>query len=209
MGLLNLIELEKESDISLYLDRMRQSVVKLDNFISDIIDYSLNARVEVTAASVDIKDMVEDCFLHFKYLPFSDSIKKTITVNADVPFYGDKKRLQIVFNNLISNAINYRNPVQQQSFIKVDIATTPEFTSILVEDNGSGIDAFHIDKIFNMFYRGTTESTGSGLGLYIVKEALEKMGGMIKVDSQKNIGTKFMIQVPNRYHEAFSLRDSA
>jgi PAS domain S-box-containing protein len=209
MGLLNLIELERDSDITVYLDRMQQSVVKLDNFITDIIDYSLNARVEVAADLVDIKDLVEDCFLHFKYLPFSDSIKKTIGVQADVPFYGDKKRLQIVFNNLISNAIIYRNPAQQQPFIKVDISTTPETMLITVADNGLGIDAYHIDKIFNMFYRGTTDSTGSGLGLYIVKEALEKMGGRIKVDSQKNIGTQFTLQVPNRYHEASILRDSA
>lgn len=201
LGLLNLIDLEKDLDISLYLDRMRHSVNKLDNFITDIIDYSLNARVEVTAEPINLNELIEDCFLHFKYLPYSDSINKIIELNTEVPFYGDRKRLQIVFNNLISNAINYRNPSQQKPFIKIDIRTKPDISYINVQDNGMGIEEKHIDKIFNMFYRGTTNSSGSGLGLYIVKEALEKMHGKIQVTSKRNIGTNFTIHVPNHYQE--------
>jgi PAS domain S-box-containing protein len=201
LGLLNLIELEKGQDISLYLDRMRQSVVKLDHFITDIIDYSLNTRVEVTAEPINLNELIDDCFLHFKYLPYSESINKIVAFKSDVPFYGDKKRLQIIFNNLISNAINYRNPTQQQSFIKIDVDTKSDISMINIHDNGVGIDEKHIDKIFNMFYRGTTDSTGSGLGLYIVKEALEKMRGKIQVSSKRNIGTTFTLQVPNHYKD--------
>lgn len=201
LGLLNLIELEKDGDISLYLDRMRQSVNRLDNFITDIIDYSLNSRVEDIAEPIDLTELVEDCFLHFKYLPYSESINKTIECKADVPFYGDKKRLQIIFNNLISNAINYRNPTQIEPFIKIEISTQRDISTIKIQDNGMGIDEKHIDKIFNMFYRGTTNSAGSGLGLYIVKEALEKMKGKIEVTSKRSTGTSFILQVPNHYRE--------
>lgn len=201
LGLLNLIEMEKDKDISLYLDRMKHSVVKLDNFITDIIDYSLNSRVEITAEPIDLNELIEDCFLHFKYLPYSDSIDKVIACKTKVPFYADRKRLQIVFNNLISNAINYRNPTQIQPFIKIEISTQHDASLIKIEDNGMGIDEKHIDKIFNMFYRGTTHSSGSGLGLYIVKEALDKMEGKIEVTSKKHIGTTFTIQVPNHYPE--------
>src|SRR5688572_18286696 len=147
LGLLNLIEMEKGLDITVYLERMRNSVVKLDNFITDIIDYSLNARVDVTAEPVDLKDLVEDCFMHFKYLPHSETIDKMVLNKTGIPFYGDKKRLQIIFNNLVSNAINYRNPYQQKSFIHIEIITKPEVTTIYVKDNGLGIDHHHIDKI--------------------------------------------------------------
>lgn len=201
LGLLNLIEMEKNGDICLYLNRLRQSVNKLDNFITDIIDYSLNARVEVIAEPIDLTELIEDCFLHFKYLPYSDSINKIIECKTDVPFYADKKRLQIIFNNLISNAINYRNPTQIQPFIKIEISTKCDVSIIKIQDNGMGIDDNHIDKIFNMFYRGTTNSAGSGLGLYIVKEALDKMEGKIQVTSKKNMGTSFTIEVPNLYQE--------
>jgi PAS domain S-box-containing protein len=201
LGLLNIIAMEKGGDISLYLDRMRQSVNKLDNFITDIIDYSLNSRVEVIAEPINLTELIEDCFLHFKYLPYSDSIDKIIECKTDTPFYADKKRLQIVLNNLISNAINYRNPTQVQSFIKIEICTESDTATIKVEDNGMGIEEKHIEKIFDMFYRGTTNSAGSGLGLYIVKEALEKMKGKINVVSKKSIGTSFTIQVPNHYQE--------
>jgi PAS domain S-box-containing protein len=212
LGLLNLIEMEKGSDITLYLDRMRNSVVKLDNFITDIIDYSLNSRIDVSYEAIDLTDLIEDCFLHFKYLPFSDTIHKSVEMKSTVPFYGDRKRLQIIFNNLISNAINYRNPGQEQPFIKVEVVTEPDISCIVIHDNGMGIEEHHIDKIFNMFYRGTTNSNGSGLGLYIVKEALEKMHGNIHVASNKNLGTKFTIEVPNHYHKVMDerqLRDSA
>jgi PAS domain S-box-containing protein len=201
LGLLNLIELERDQDISLYLDRMRSSVIKLDHFITDIIDYSLNTRVEVTAEPINLNELIDDCFLHFKYLPYSESINKVVAFKSDTPFYGDKKRLQIIFNNLISNAINYRNPSQQQPFIKIDVDTKSDISMINIHDNGMGIEEIHIDKIFNMFYRGTTNSTGSGLGLYIVKEALEKMHGKIQVTSKRNIGTTFTIQLPNHYQE--------
>lgn len=199
LGLLNLMEKEKASDISVYLDRMRQSVTKLDTFITDIIEYSLNSRVEATSEPINLAELIEDCMLHFKYLPNADDIHKSVVMKSSIPFYGDEKRLQIIFNNLISNAITYRNPSQPKPFINIEINSGADWSCITVEDNGMGIDEHHIDKIFNMFYRGTTNSNGSGLGLYIVKEALDKMQGQIKVSSQKNVGTKFTIEIPNRY----------
>ncbi len=68
---------------------------------------------------------------------------------------------------------------------------------IIIDDNGIGIEAKHQDKIFNMFYRATNFQPGSGLGLYIVKETLDKLKGSITVESELGVGTKFSIKIPN------------
>jgi signal transduction histidine kinase len=68
---------------------------------------------------------------------------------------------------------------------------------ISVSDNGIGIDEELQPKIFNMFFRGTNQSKGSGLGLYIVKEAVEKMNGTIQVQSRRGAGSEFIIAIPS------------
>jgi signal transduction histidine kinase len=66
-----------------------------------------------------------------------------------------------------------------------------------IEDNGIGIDKEHINKIFDMFYRATKFSSGSGMGMYIVKETIDKLHGFINVESVIEKGTKFNFSIPN------------
>ena len=80
--------------------------------------------------------------------------------------------------------------------IKVDTSQTE--TRIEIQDNGIGVDKESQVKIFNMFYRVSHESVGSGLGLYIVKEAVSKLNGEIKVQSEIGTGTTFIIKIPNQ-----------
>ena len=70
-------------------------------------------------------------------------------------------------------------------------------TNIIVKDNGIGIDRKNIGKIFDMFYRVSETSIGSGLGLYIVKETVDKLSGKINVESEKGVGTTFQLNIPN------------
>jgi signal transduction histidine kinase len=103
-----------------------------------------------------------------------------------------------VFNNLISNAIRYSDPYKKQSFVRIGITTTVDQAHITVEDNGIGIEQEHIEKVFNMFYRATESKSGSGLGLYIVKETLDMLGGKIQVSSTMGKGTTFTLTIPNK-----------
>ncbi|MBI3481584.1 MAG: HAMP domain-containing histidine kinase, partial [Bacteroidetes bacterium] len=173
------------------------SILKLDHFIEDIIDYSRNSRMEPSAELIDFNELIEESFQHLKYSPLALRIKKIVETISNEPFFCDKRRLMIIFNNLISNAINYQNPLEKEPFIKVEINTTLENSCIKIHDNGIGIDAEKIEKIFNMFYRGSSNSTGSGLGLYIVKEIIDKLNGSIEVSSSKNNGTTFTLTIPN------------
>ncbi|MFY0627339.1 MAG: HAMP domain-containing histidine kinase [Reichenbachiella sp.] len=199
LGLLNIIETEnKQYDIKGYLKLLRDSTVKLDRFISDIIDYSRNSRLEVMSAELDIGHVIEESFKHLNYLPGCSTLLKLINIDAPVKYYGDERRISIVFNNLISNAIKYQNLEITDSFVNIEAEVNQKELIVEIEDNGLGIDKPYLAKIFDMFYRANPDAKGSGLGLYIVQETIEKLEGTIEVESVLNEGTKFTVRIPNR-----------
>jgi signal transduction histidine kinase len=102
-----------------------------------------------------------------------------------------------VFNNLISNAVRYADFSKADPFVRVQLAVDASEVTISFIDNGIGIGPEHVDKIFNMFYRGNASSKGSGLGLFIFKETIMKLRGHVSVESTLGVGTKFFIQLPN------------
>ncbi len=104
----------------------------------------------------------------------------------------------MVPNNLISNGLKHHNPDQPKPYLQIIAHATATQAVIEVADNGQGIAEEHLDHIFTKFYRVNTKLTGSGFGLYIVKETIEKMGGSIRVKSRLGEGTSFIIVIPNQ-----------
>jgi signal transduction histidine kinase len=102
-----------------------------------------------------------------------------------------------VLRNIISNAVKYLNVYAKHCYLEFKISITHTKAYITASDNGIGIDQAYLAKIFNMFFRASPTSNGSGLGLYIVKQAIEKLNGRIKVESKKGAGTTFSIELPN------------
>ncbi|UXX78737.1 HAMP domain-containing histidine kinase [Reichenbachiella carrageenanivorans] len=198
LGLLNIIENENtQYDIKGYLKLLRDSTVKLDRFISDIIDYSRNTRLDINCTAVDFTTLIDDSFKHLNYMPGCSTLLKLINVDEHTKLYSDDRRLSIIFNNLISNAIKYQKSDIEDSFINIEAEINPNELKVEIEDNGIGIEEQYLDHIFNMFYRASPEAKGSGLGLYIVQETLEKLKGKITVESTYNVGTKFVVTIPN------------
>lgn len=197
LGLVTLARMDKETPTDSYLKRIEISIHKMDAFIRDIIDFSRNARVEITTEVIDFQKLIEDVVDNLKYLNEGNQIERTITVNGTEPFRTDRKRLAIILNNLISNAFKYYNPENEKPFIIIQVHHTKSHCSITIADNGIGIPAAHLGHIFKMFYRAHEESKGSGLGLYIVKETIDKLNGKIQVQSTVGKGTTFEIQLPN------------
>jgi signal transduction histidine kinase len=110
----------------------------------------------------------------------------------------DRGRLKVVLKNLISNAINYSDPNKTESYIRISIEQENGFYSIQIADNGIGIPEDQLEHIFEMFYRANESSQGSGLGLYIVKETIEKLKGKVEVESSKGEGSTFKIKIPHK-----------
>lgn len=199
LGLINIIKLEDEkSNIDGYLAMMAKSIYKLDKFIQDITDYSRNARTELKNEKIDFQEILSETIEGLKYIDGADRIEKSIRINQERPFFADKQRLSIIFSNLISNAIRYSQSERRNPFLSIDVFVTREEAEIRVKDNGQGIAPEHHEKIFEMFYRATDNKSGSGLGLYIVKETLHRLNGTISVDSQQGIGCCFTLNIPNK-----------
>ena len=198
LGLLNIIENENtQYDIKGYLKLLRDSTVKLDRFISDIIDYSRNTRLELEYKEVSFDEIVNDAFTHFNYMPGCSTLLKLINIDTQSKLYSDKTRLSIVFNNLISNSIKYQNNDIKDSYLNIEAEINPFELVVEMTDNGVGIADKYLSKIFDMFYRASPEAKGSGLGLYIVAETLQKLNGKIEVESTLGEGSKFTIRIPN------------
>lgn len=200
LGLINLVQVEnKKNDPNMnqYFAMMQQSIHKLDDTLKEILDYSRNARSELNIEQVDLKKMVEESFERMKYMEGSESIDKSVSVSESAALYMDAYRLSVIINNLVSNAIKYRDVNKQQSIIKIEASVTNEILSIVFKDNGIGIPENYRNKIFDMFFRATERSEGAGLGLYIVKETVDKLHGQISVESTLGEGTIFRLQIPN------------
>jgi signal transduction histidine kinase len=104
----------------------------------------------------------------------------------------------MVINNLISNSIKYHDLQKEQPYVRVKASELPEQKAFTIEvsDNGAGIMETYQDKVFDMFFRGTDKSEGSGLGLYIVKKIVEKLEGKIELRTRHREGTSFTITLP-------------
>ncbi|MFM8916142.1 MAG: sensor histidine kinase, partial [Bacteroidota bacterium] len=96
-----------------------------------------------------------------------------------------------------SNAVKYRNRTAAQSFVKVQVIRNEGMMKIDVVDNGIGIAPQNVDRIFEMFFRASSEVTGTGLGLYICKEIMSRLGGTINVESELGKGTSMHITIPD------------
>lgn len=198
MGLVQIIKMEASSDqIQEYARLQENSIRKLQDFLGEMLDFAKNARTGLQKDQVDFKQVIADTFEQFAFSEGANRIEKIVVVEQSGPFATDAKRLQIVLNNLISNAIHYYNPNKDKPFIEVVVRCTEQQATISVQDNGIGIQAAHLQRIFEMFYRANNLRSGSGLGLYIVKETVEKMGGEITVQSEYTVGTLFTLQLPN------------
>jgi signal transduction histidine kinase len=184
-----------EKNISL----LKSSIQKLDGFIMDILDYSRNSRLEINRQEIHFNDLLTDISDNLKFMGTGDQRKVDIrvTVRNGVAFHSDQSRLSIILNNLISNSIRYQNPEVSDPFVEIRVEVSETAANILVRDNGIGIGKENQEKVFNMFYRVSNKSIGSGLGLYIVKETVEKLNGVIKLSSEPGKGTDFIIRLPN------------
>lgn len=198
LGLVNLVKIEKNPvQAAHYLNLMDKSIAKLDNFIADLTNFSRNSRMEISVRKLDFNLILEESLEHLKFMDKADRIRIIKDLHLDIPFYSDPTRISIITQNLISNAIKYQNENRMDSFCKISIFTFPQKAEIMIEDNGKGIKEEYLDRVFNMFFRASHDSYGSGLGLYITRQVVDKLGGSISVNSRFGIGTQFLIILPN------------
>jgi signal transduction histidine kinase len=195
-GLVNLFEMGTHLSQAEFIALAKSKIQTMDSFIRDITHYSRNARAKVQPEQIVLRQLVDEVIEALRYSDPSKRVAIENLVPESTVLFTDMYRLRVVLSNLISNAIKYADLSKAQPFVKITALQQEKQLLITVEDNGIGIEASHHGKIFSMFYRATAQGQGSGLGLYITQEALEKIGGFIQVQSQYTKGSQFTVVLP-------------
>ena len=199
MGVINIVKTEKDvTKIKEYMKYQERSVKKLDDLIQDILDLSRNAKLDISIESVVLRRIVQSCVDSFSYMEEFSKVEVVIDIKEDFIVHTDIRRLKVVLNNLLSNTLRYYDSGKEQSYLRIKGEYKQQNIFLTFEDNGIGIQQEHLHKVFDMFYRATTRNAGSGLGLYIVKDAIDKLDGVIKIDSIFGKGTTIQILIPKR-----------
>lgn len=198
LGLISFIEEDsRELDTLEHVRMIKTSINRLDGFIINILSYSQNNRTELETQKIPIKKTIHEIVDSVRNIKGARGISFKIDIDEQHPFYSNWHRFSKVLENLISNAIKYHSNEVSGRYLKLTGTSDQEELKLSISDNGIGIDPEFHDKIFEMFYRLPGNTDGSGLGLYIVKETLEKIHGTIEIQSEKGIGTTFNIKLKN------------
>ncbi|MES2678794.1 MAG: HAMP domain-containing sensor histidine kinase [Bacteroidota bacterium] len=198
------VALTKTSDKAalMYLGMMKDSWENLYNIIDELGIVTNIRSVEIKTEAVDLEQLIKNVYAEFKSLEWFDYIIFSLDLKIRNNFYSSPGLVRAIFRNLIENSIKYATKRPGQNFLKITVIDHNEaMIRIEVTDNGIGIKKEHHEKIFDMFFRGTSYAGGTGLGLYIVKCSLEKLNGAISVESDEDKGASFTVILPNNSRE--------
>jgi signal transduction histidine kinase len=196
LGLTRLLNLETKDIQALeYNRKIEERVRKLDEVISDILKYTKSSKVSLRREWVDFNQVVEDAFANVAYNEGARDIQLRYKSGLKNQFLTDPYQLALIVNNLVSNAVKYHRLDQEAPFVQVRFKKKKTLVKIVVEDNGQGIAPAYQDRIFDMFFRASEASEGSGLGLFIVKEAVHRLKGTLELHSEVGIGSRFTVNL--------------
>lgn len=200
LGLYNVVQKDiREKNALQYFSFYQEQVIKLNNIVLALIKLTNIKDRKSDVGEYQVKEMICDTVSSFSYLPEFKNINFETDIPDKLVYSGDFTTINTVFHTLIDNAIKFSVPVENPSInISVKTVKNNEIMMISIQDNGIGIpDEIH-DKIFDMFYRGHPTATGNGLGLYLLKNAVDKLNGTIELSSAKHQGAHFLIKIPLR-----------
>jgi two-component system phosphate regulon sensor histidine kinase PhoR len=204
----DMVKESTSSDHNLLM-RAKEKTHGLISLIGDLLDLSRIEAGMVTQESkpVQLEDLLSDIvdFMAERAAKKSQNLMLELPAQALPPLTADPLALESIFGNLITNAMNY-SPEGGEVRVKAELVGLSIQVSVI--DTGFGIEARHLQKIFERFYRVKDENTrfitGTGLGLPIVKGLLDSMGGFIDVESTPGSGSKFTVSLPVKQAEEIS-----
>jgi signal transduction histidine kinase len=196
LGIVNVARLENKDDvIEKYFKMIDTSVRRLDRTLMDLIELARTRKGVSKLSRIYVRALVDEILQSLSHTVNFSGIKFEIEVDGSLGINADKVLVLSVFQNLIHNAINYGN--KEHPVIKIHVDATLNGIKLEVTDNGKGIADHVKHRVFEMFYRGHPDSSGSGLGLFIVKNAIEKLKGKVWFESEDGKGASFYAEIPN------------
>ena len=197
LGLISL--LEKEQENSPCVKMIRQSATKADRLLNEMLNVVRIKREKIHPEVIDFRGDMPEIVQSLRTSDAFYDVRRDIRIETKKELRTDKKLLQLVLHNLMDNAIKYRDTAKKDPFMIVVIRDYMHGVMIEVEDNGCGFKESTKSNIFHMFNRGSYNADGNGLGLYVVKNAVDRLGGYIELSCGENQNTRFSIFLPDLF----------
>jgi PAS domain S-box-containing protein len=198
MSILGILNVSQQSttilELKEYMQLIGDRANKLDEYINEIIDYTRNYRQVVRKETFSVYDLVAKTVANAAVLDTSGRIDFQIEIPTNFYIKSDYERWHIILKSLLSNAVKHHNFKNQNPWVKIFIVNSEESFEMYIEDNGKGIKQEYQNRIFDMFFKASEDSSGSGIGLYLVKEALNKLSGEIQLKSDYGTGTSICLK---------------
>ncbi|WP_284653141.1 PAS domain-containing protein [Flavobacterium terrisoli] len=179
-----------------YFGLIEDKVEKMDSLIQGILTYSKLDSSEEFTEKVNLNEIVQNCI---KIIHIPENVK--VSIKKVLPILEtDRFRMQQLFQNLISNAVNYID--KEEGFVELSYTENADHYIFSIEDNGQGIEAEYQTKIFELFQSYSKEEKATGIGLSIVKRIVDNYNGAVSLKSTIGVGTTFFIKLPKIHGKA-------
>ncbi len=197
-------ELTRE-EIKIYLQEIHTSAEKLYKLLENLLTWSRVqiGKIPYEPEEITISEIFDSAILLFKENAKSKKIRIQNNIKNDSKVFADKNMIDAVVRNLLSNAIKFTN-IEGNVIIYTENVNDSEMLRIIIQDDGIGMNSEELSKIFRLDYQlirnGTANEKGTGLGLLLSKELVEKNSGRLELESEEGKGTKSIIYLPKKPH---------
>jgi len=196
-GIINMANISSLEESHNYMGLISRSMDKMENILDDLAQVVLIKARKTSATKIDFNQFIFSIVDSLKYVPKYKDIKVNVTNRLKGAFLTDQALLNTIMSNLIENSMKYQKTDNPNPFLDILIENdTDNFVKIKISDNGIGITKNYHEKIFKMFCRASERSKGTGLGLYMVKNAIDKLDGQLVLESVENQFTIITISLP-------------
>lgn len=190
-------EIQPEDSVGTFLDLIMTTIDKMDSVLLGLLEVTWIKQGSLEYVEMELESLVELVLAAIQHAPGYSSVKFTIEIPKGFTMLMDIKLMNSVLQNLIFNAVKYHREEGDDKWVRISASRDAYTTYLSVQDNGPGIPLDARDRLFDMFFRASLKSHGSGLGLYIVRNSVEKMGGSVRLKSQLGVGSEFIVELPN------------
>lgn len=196
IGLHNLVKIDiNDVQARKYFEMYQTQIMRINTIVMDLINLTRMNSPAMNVIRIDFELLLAECIDAYQYLPNFKSIRFIRQIDRNIEFYSEWSIVNTIIQNLVENAIKYSKP-EGDPFVRIYVMQEDGYIIIEVEDNGIGIPDDYQTKIFDMFFRANDRIDGTGLGLYILKRAVERLRGYVTFKSEIAIGSTFTVTLP-------------
>lgn len=188
----------KDTNALELFEKVKETAINLDKMLVKLQTISDVGAQQLVYKSISLRELVLNITDNFRGELEKRGIKLQYDIEVREEFYSYPVLLRVIIENLLENSIFFSS--MENPYVKLHARQLNGSVIISVSDNGQGISAEFNDRIFDMYFRANHFSKGNGLGLYIVKKAVEKLHGMVTFESTQYVGSVFTVTIPSNHN---------